>query len=113
MVAQTADSAAWKLTPLSAPSLREKQGYLPVIITITSPREDAHCSISCGPKQFLGPANDKALFKQISSFILSLRKSNVPYPLYINEINFSEPEKVTTADYLKQKQRFEKQLNFD
>ncbi len=113
MVAQTTDSAPWKLTPLSAPSLREKQGYLPVIITITSPREDAHCSISCGPKQFLGPANDKALFKQISSFILSLRKSNVPYPLYINEINFSEPEKITTADYLQQKQRFEKQLNFD
>jgi adenylate cyclase class 1 len=103
----------WKLTPLPVPSPSEKQSYLPVVITMASPKEDAFCTINCGPKQFSGPANDKALFKQISSFILSLRKSHIPYPLYINEINFDKPHKVTTLDYLLQKQRIEKHLNID
>jgi adenylate cyclase class 1 len=103
----------WKVSPLPTLALNERQGYLPVIITMASLKEDADCTISCGPKQFSGPANSKVIFEQIASFILSLRKSNLPYPLYINKINFLEPEKATTADYLLQKRRIEKQLNHD
>jgi adenylate cyclase class 1 len=111
----TLGTQQWELSPLPSPvpSISEKQGYLPVIITMASPKEDALCTINFGPNQFSGPANAKSMFEQTSSFILKLRKSNFPYPLYINEINFSEPEKATTLDYLQQKQHIEKQLNLD
>jgi adenylate cyclase, class 1 len=113
IIASATKTKPWKLTPLPVPSLNEKQSYLPVVITMASPKEDALCTINCGPKQFSGPANAKTIFNQISSFLLSLRKSHIPYPLYINEINFDEPQKVTTVDYLLQKQRIEKHLNID
>jgi adenylate cyclase class 1 len=103
----------WKLSAISPPSLHEKQSYLPVTINMASATNNADCTISCGPKLFSGQANDKSTFEQIATFILSLRKSNIPYPLYINEIRFNEPQNVSTMDYLTQKLRFEKQLNID
>lgn len=106
-------SKPWKLTAISPPTSLEKQSYLPVIIDMASAANNADCTISCGPKLFSGQANDKSTFEQITAFILSLRKSNIPYPLYINEIRFNEPQEVSTMDYLIQKLRFEKHLNID
>lgn len=103
----------WKLVSLSPPLSKEKPDYLPVIITLSSPTKGAQCTIKCGSKQFSGRANGKALFEEVASFILSVRKSNIPYQLYINEIHFSDPAKVTTIDYLRQKQYFEKHLNLN
>lgn len=106
-------SKPWKLTAISPPTSSEKQSYLPVVINMASAANNADCTISCGPKLFSGQANDKNTFEQIATFILSLKKSNIPYPLYINEIRFNEPQKVSTMDYLIQKLRFEKYLNID
>lgn len=109
----SSSNPSWSLSPIAVTAPNEKQGYLPVIITMASPKADAHCTINCGPKQFSGQANTKVIFQEIASFILSLRKSNTPYPLYINEISFIDSKNVSTADYLLQKQRIEKQLNLD
>jgi hypothetical protein len=103
----------WKLSPIERPQPSENQGYLPVAVHMDSPKENALCTIQCGPQTFSGQANDVGLFEQIATFIISLRKNNQPYPLYINKISFSITANIKTADYLSQKQRLEKHLNRD
>lgn len=103
----------WKIKPIQQPKPSERQGYLPVIIKMDSPKENALCTIQCGPEKFSGYANDASLFKQVSTFIISLRKNNKAYPLYINEISFSNGQNISTSNYLVQKQRIEKLFNLD
>jgi adenylate cyclase class 1 len=103
----------WKIKPIKQPQPSQRQGYLPVIVKMDSPKENALCTIQCGPEKFSGYANDASLFEQVSTFIISLRKSNKAYPLYINEISFSNGQNVNTSNYLVQKQRIEKLFNLD
>jgi adenylate cyclase class 1 len=103
----------WQIQPIKQPPTSEKQGYLPVTVKMDSPKENALCTIQCGPEKFSGYANDAALFEQVSTFIISLRKNNKAYPLYINEISFSNSKNVSTSNYLFQKQRIEKLFNHD
>ncbi|MDG1688163.1 MAG: hypothetical protein P8J13_04305 [Gammaproteobacteria bacterium] len=55
----------------------------------------------------------KTLSNKLRASFSVLENQNIPYPLYINEIRFNEPQKVSTMDYLTQKLRFEKHLNID
>ena len=101
----------WKMRELPLPNTATKFNYLPVIITMDFAKDNAHCTIKCGPKHFSGISNDPALFKQVADFMLSLRKSNNNYPLYITELSFSQAIVSTTRDSILQKQRLEKLLN--
>ncbi|RKZ87072.1 MAG: hypothetical protein DRQ39_04850 [Gammaproteobacteria bacterium] len=100
----------WKTAVLPRPSQRNL-GYLPVAITMDSPKDSANCTIECGPKHFSGSANDPALFSQVSELMLSLRQSKNDYPLYITQLNFSQTTVIATRDYIIQKQRLENLLN--
>ena len=55
----------------------------------------------------------KTLSNKLRASFSVLENQNIPYPLYINEIRFNEPQKVSKMDYLTQKLRFEKHLNID
>lgn len=99
------------LTPIETMAKTTKQGYLPVVVTMSSADNTARCTITCGPKIFSGQANEPLLFSQVADYILSLRKTHQSYPLYINELSFASPDIVTTLDYFKQKHSLEKQLN--
>ena len=101
----------WKMEALPLPSSLEKIDYLPVIIIMDSPNDKASCTIKCGNKHFSGISNDPMLFKQVSDFLISLRKSSSRYPLYITELNFTQASPTNTRDYIMQKQRLEKLLN--
>ena len=100
----------WKTTAIPRPSQRDL-GYLPVTITMDSPKENADCIIECGPKHFSGTANDPALFSQVSELMLSLRQSENDYPLYITQLNFPQTTTIATRDYIIQKQRLANLLN--
>ena len=106
-------SQQWQLVPIPQPQISTKQGYLPVIVTMENTSINAPCIIHCGPEKFFGTANDPSLFEQVSSFIIQLRKHHQQYPLYINEIRFPLGQKISTAEYILQKQRLEKLLNHD
>ena len=101
----------WKIEALPLPRSLEKIDYLPVIIIMDSPNDKASCTIKCGSKHFSGISNDPMLFKQVSDFLISLRKSSSRYPLYITELNFTQTSPTNTRDYIMQKQRLEKLLN--
>ncbi len=55
----------------------------------------------------------KTLSNKLRASFSVLENQNIPYPPYINEIRFNEPQKVSTMDYFTQKLRFEKHLNID
>jgi len=103
----------WQIQSIKQPQPSEKQGYLTVAIKMDSPKENALCIIQCGPENFSSYANDPTLFEKVSTFIISLRKNNRAYPIYINEISFSSSNNVSTSNYLLQKQRIEKLFNHD
>ncbi|MFW5451500.1 MAG: class I adenylate cyclase [Methylophagaceae bacterium] len=101
----------WRVTPLPLSNTAGKTIYLPVTISMDKPRKSATCTIKCGPKHFSGKANDPELFSQVAQLMLTLRRSKNDYPLYITELNFPQTIKVTTRDYILQKQRLESLLN--
>lgn len=88
----------------------KKYPYLPVIIEMDSPDEAARCTIHCGSSSFSGVANQLTLFMQVRNLVLSLRKANNNYPLYISQLTFKQ-HNVAVGDYLIQKQRLEYLLN--
>ena len=94
--------------PLTNSSLTS---YLPVTIEMASSADDAECVVHCGPKNFSGKANDQALFKQIKSLVLSLRKSQANYPLYITDLAFPQQMHLPTYQYIMHKERLENLLN--
>ncbi|MFT7413586.1 MAG: adenylate cyclase class 1 [Methylophagaceae bacterium] len=85
--------------------------YLPVRVELNSAKENAHCSIHCGPKTFTGNADDPNLFKQVSDLVLSLRNTTSRYPLYINQLSFTDGQTYTTRHYIMLKQQIEIRLN--
>ncbi|PHS70018.1 MAG: hypothetical protein COB23_05035 [Methylophaga sp.] len=104
-------NSAWKISTISLNLLLKKEGYLPVIVEMTSADDNAPCVIHCGPKVFKGLANDNKLFKQVGELVLSLRKTNKPYPLYITQLSFEQNGPYTSHPYIIQKQRLEYLLN--
>ena len=93
------------LTPSS-----QQQHHLPVIIEMESADEAAHCTIQCGAQTFSGAANKPELFSRVRDLVLSLRRKNNHYHLYITQLTFKQ-ENTVIYDYLIQKQRIEYLLN--
>jgi len=102
---------SWKVNAMPLTNTSQQQ-YLPVTIEMSSAENNAQCTINCGPHKFRGKADDHDLFQQVNKLILSLRKSNEPYPLYITELSFPQGETYSTDHYIIQKQRLESLLNY-
>ena len=105
------DKNNWDITPILLDEPSNKPAYLPVIINVDSFNKNAHCSIHCGSKVFSGTVNDPALFQQVKNLVLSLRKTGNSYPLYINQLIFTQSNTYQTQHYLRQKRLIESQLN--
>lgn len=103
-------SKGWKLNAIPLANMPQQE-YLPVTIEMASPANNAHCTLQCGPQQYSGIANDPALFQQIRKFVLSLRKTNNHYPLYITELSFQHDKQYPTHQYITQKKKLEHLLN--
>jgi adenylate cyclase class 1 len=65
----------------------------------------------CGKKGFEGRADDITLFAQVHQLIHSLRQNNQTYPLYINQLQFTDNHTYPTAIYIQQKNRLEQLFN--
>ena len=107
------DNNQWKTSNITPDNKEIKQSYLPVTIEMDSLKEDAHCIIHCGSKNFSGPANDPEVFAQVKQLVLRLRSSNNYYPLYITKLAFNSKQYIATRHYILQKQRLEYLLNRD
>lgn len=104
--------SGWTSTKITVhESSANKSSYLPVSIELDSFKENAHCVIHCGPKKFIGHLNDPSLFKQVSDLVLNLRHSDTRYPLYINQLSFTEKQNYTFRHYITLKQQIESLLN--
>lgn len=99
----------WKINAIAQQST--SQGFLPVQVNMASPALDAACTIMCGKKWFEGLADDEALFDQVRQFIQSLRKNEQSYPVYINQLQFTDNHPYPTAIYIQQKSRLEQLFN--
>jgi len=102
---------SWKLSAIPLTSAAQQE-YLPVTIKMASSEDNAQCTIHCGPQEFNGKANDRTLFQQVNALVISLRKSNARYPLYITDLSFPEGVNYSTYHYIHQKQRLESLLNY-
>ncbi len=100
----------YKVTEFHLKQTATKLDYLPVTIAMEAPKENAQCTINCGSKKFSGAANEPDLFLHVRDLILSLRKSNNNYHLYITQLSFKQSN-IPIRDYLIQKQRLEYLLN--
>ncbi|MFW5426737.1 MAG: class I adenylate cyclase [Methylophagaceae bacterium] len=100
----------YKVTEFPLKKISVKLHHLPVTVEMESPEENSKCTIYCGAKKLSGPANEPDLFIQVRDLLLSLRKSNNDYHLYITQLTFKQPN-VPICDYLVQKQRLEYLLN--
>ncbi|WP_438970759.1 class I adenylate cyclase [Methylophaga sp.] len=105
------EQQAWQLTAIAAP--KQTLGYLPITVTMATPALDAECNVVCGKKHFIGRADDPAFFGQIHSLVLSLRKQNQRYPVYLNKLTFADVSAQPTAVYMQQKYRLEQLFNPD
>jgi adenylate cyclase class 1 len=101
---------AYKITELSLKKNSATHHHLPVTIEMDSTDENTHCTIFCGTQSFSGIANKLSLFSQVRDLLLSLRKSNSHYHLYVTRLIFKQ-QNVPIRDYLLQKQRLEYLLN--
>jgi adenylate cyclase class 1 len=101
----------WQLHSLMAPS--QTAGYLPIKVKLADTTAEAGCEISCGQKTFAGKTDDPALFTQIHQLVLSLRKQNQHYPIYLNSLEFDDDLYHPAAFYMQQKQRLEQLFNPD
>lgn len=99
----------WKINAIAPQNTT--QTFLPVQVTMESPALDAACTIMCGKKWFEGRADDMALFAQVHQLINTLRQNNQTYPLYINQLQFTDHQRYPTAIYIQQKNRLEQLFN--
>ncbi|EGL54117.1 MULTISPECIES: class I adenylate cyclase [Methylophaga] len=100
---------SWKVNAIAPQNTT--QTFLPVQVTMDSPALDAACTIMCGKKWFEGRADDINLFAQVHQLIYSLRQNNQTYPLYINQLQFTDNHTYPTAIYIQQKNRLEQLFN--
>lgn len=104
--------SGWENTQITNFNISATQAkYLPVRVELDSAKENAHCSIHCGSKTFIGNINDPSLFKQVSDLVLNLRNATSRYPLYINQLRFTTGQTYTTRHYIIFKQQIEGLLN--
>lgn len=103
------DRQGWQRLPLAAPA--QTRGYLPIIVTMSTPALNAECEVVCGQHHFNGKADDLALFKQIHQLVLNLRQQTHYYPIYLNSLIFADGSTPPTAVYMQQKSRLEQLFN--
>lgn len=74
-------------------------------------------SIYCNGEEFSTLEHGVDLFNSVARYIMGLRKSDEPYPIYITDIDLTnlvsdrEPSKLQTIDYLRYKRFLERKLN--
>ncbi len=100
----------YKVTTIPLKKILPAQHHLPVTIEMDSTNENTECTIHCGTQTFSGKANQSSLFSQVRELLLSLRRSNSNYHLYVTRLSFKQ-QAVPVRDYLIQKQRLEYLLN--
>lgn len=101
----------WQAMPLAVQN--ETKGYLPIRLSMTTHSDNADCEIHCGQHRFKGKANDPALFARVHELILSLRKQQKSYPIYLNSLLFEDGVYYPAAFYMKEKNRLEALFNPD
>jgi adenylate cyclase class 1 len=101
----------WQAMPLAVQN--QTKGYLPIRLSMATHSDNSDCEVHCGQHRFHGKANDPALFAQVHTLILSLRKQQKAYPIYLNSLLFEDGAYYPAAVYMKEKNRLEALFNPD
>jgi adenylate cyclase class 1 len=101
----------WQAMPLAVQN--QTKGYLPIRLSMASASDNADCEVQCGQHRFQGKANDPGLFSKVHELILSLRKQQKHYPIYLNSLLFEDGAYYPAAFYMKEKNRLEALFNPD
>jgi adenylate cyclase class 1 len=99
--------------------LRRSGGYFNVQVMVVADDDgDPIFTVFIDDQEFSTLQHGDALFTEVCRYVVQRRPSGQPYPIYITDIDMSpvllERERgssVQTIDYLRQKDRFEQQLN--